>query len=201
MARLDLLILRREVARRALAITLDAARNACNAILRQARRRDFVRQSKAEQAGTATPCGAPRSTERKARATEFKQVFAAFGVIQKFARECRDNCANKRGGTHYDDGGVCPYYRQLYFDLDVKLDLCTTDPFFAAIGEAGPPPMRFRARNFSRLDFIGSRRSRRALSTPSCRRSQVGDAHGFSCPLHAMNVTALPMTKCAGACR
>jgi hypothetical protein len=160
-----------------------------------------MRRSKAEQAGTATPCGAPRSTERKARATAFKQVFAAFGVTSRSSPgNAATTAANKRGDTHYDDGGVCPYYRQRYFDLDVKLDLCTTGPLFAAIGEAGAPPIRFPARNFSRLDFIGSRRSRRAVSTPSCRRSQVGDAHGFSGPLHAMNITASPMTKCAGAC-
>jgi hypothetical protein len=67
--------------------------------------------------------------------------------------------ANKRDDTDYDDDRVTPYYRQLYFDHDLKLDPCTTGPAFAAIGEAVATSMRFSARNFSTLDFIGSRRS------------------------------------------
>jgi putative transposase len=38
----------------------------------------------------------PRSPARKARATEFKRLFEAFGFtghsLQKFAQACRDNC-------------------------------------------------------------------------------------------------------------
>jgi len=41
----------------------------------------------------------------------------------------------KRGNSYYDDGGISPYYRQLYFDKYVKLDPCTTGQFFAEIGE------------------------------------------------------------------
>jgi DNA-binding CsgD family transcriptional regulator/PAS domain-containing protein len=41
----------------------------------------------------------------------------------------------KRGNSYFDDGGISPYYRQLYFDKYVKLDPCTTGQFFAEIGE------------------------------------------------------------------
>jgi putative transposase len=60
------------------------------------RRLDLMRESKAYQAARRMPRGAPRCAERKARATEFKRLFEAFGVsghnLQKFAKECRDNC-------------------------------------------------------------------------------------------------------------
>ncbi|MGB8628237.1 MAG: LuxR family transcriptional regulator, partial [Xanthobacteraceae bacterium] len=41
----------------------------------------------------------------------------------------------KRGDSYYDDSGISPYYRQLYFDKYVKMDPCTTGQFFAEIGE------------------------------------------------------------------
>ena len=41
----------------------------------------------------------------------------------------------KSGDSHYDDGGLDPHYRQLYFDKYIKLDPCTTGQFFAEIGE------------------------------------------------------------------
>jgi len=41
----------------------------------------------------------------------------------------------KRGDSYYDDSGISPHYRQLYFDKYVKLDPCTTGQFFAEIGE------------------------------------------------------------------
>jgi putative transposase len=79
------------------AIVLDAARNVGNAILGEGLRRlDRMRQSKAYQAARKMPHGAPRSAERKARATEFKRLFEAFGVtphsLQKLAQACRDGC-------------------------------------------------------------------------------------------------------------
>jgi hypothetical protein len=60
---------------------------------------------------------------------------------------------------------VTPYYRQLYFDLDVKLDPCTTGPFFAAIGEAVTTADAIPCEEFLQTRIIGSRRSRRAVST------------------------------------
>ncbi|MGB8631333.1 MAG: LuxR family transcriptional regulator, partial [Xanthobacteraceae bacterium] len=45
------------------------------------------------------------------------------------------DAVTKRGDSYYDDGGISPYYRQLYFDKYVKLDPCTTGQFFAEIGQ------------------------------------------------------------------
>ena len=79
------------------AIILDGARNIGNAVIGEGLRRlDRMRQSQAYQAAREMPRGVPRSPERKARATEFKRLFEAFGVmpgpLQKFAQTCRDNC-------------------------------------------------------------------------------------------------------------
>jgi DNA-binding CsgD family transcriptional regulator len=41
----------------------------------------------------------------------------------------------KTGGRSYDDYGISPDYRHLYFDKYIKLDPCTTGQFFAEIGE------------------------------------------------------------------
>jgi DNA-binding CsgD family transcriptional regulator len=45
------------------------------------------------------------------------------------------DAVTKRGDSYYDDGGIDPHYRQLYFEKYVKLDPCTTGQFFAQIGE------------------------------------------------------------------
>ncbi|MBX9840286.1 MAG: helix-turn-helix transcriptional regulator [Xanthobacteraceae bacterium] len=41
----------------------------------------------------------------------------------------------KTGVVYYDDGGIDPHYRQLYFEHYVKLDPSTTAQFFAEIGQ------------------------------------------------------------------
>jgi putative transposase len=75
---------------RACAIMPDAARNIANAVLGEGLRRlDLVRESKADQAAGKMSRGEPRSRARKARATEFKRLFEAFGFtghLQKFAQ-------------------------------------------------------------------------------------------------------------------
>ena len=43
------------------------------------------------------------------------------------------DAAKKNGGVYYEDGGIDPHFRQLYFDKYVKLDPTTTYYFFAAI--------------------------------------------------------------------
>jgi DNA-binding CsgD family transcriptional regulator/PAS domain-containing protein len=45
------------------------------------------------------------------------------------------DAVTKRGDTYYDDDGLKPYYRRLYFDKYIKMDPCTTGQFFADIGE------------------------------------------------------------------
>jgi|HubBroStandDraft_6_1064221.scaffolds.fasta_scaffold105103_2 DNA-binding CsgD family transcriptional regulator len=45
------------------------------------------------------------------------------------------DAATKRGDTYYDDDGINPHYRRLYFDKYIKMDPCTTGQFFADIGE------------------------------------------------------------------
>jgi DNA-binding CsgD family transcriptional regulator len=45
------------------------------------------------------------------------------------------DAVTKRGDTYYDDDGLKPYYRRLYFDKYIKMDPCTTGQFFAEIGE------------------------------------------------------------------
>ena len=45
------------------------------------------------------------------------------------------DASSKRGGVYHDDGGIDPYYRQLYFDKYVKLDPTTTGHFFAELGQ------------------------------------------------------------------
>jgi hypothetical protein len=76
---------------------LDAARNIANAVLGEGLRRlDLMREAQAYQAARKMSRGEPRSRARKARATEFKRLFEAFGFtghgLQKFAQACRDNC-------------------------------------------------------------------------------------------------------------
>jgi hypothetical protein len=74
-------------------------------------------------------------------------------------------------------------------------------PFFAAIGEA------VASHAIPSAEFLQTRFYwEQAVAAGRCPRRhvaarQVGDAHGLSGPLHALNVTALPMTKCTGACR
>jgi hypothetical protein len=46
----------------------------------------------------------------------------------------KDACS-KSGSVHYDDGGIDPYYTQLYFEKYVKLDPMTTGHYFAEVGE------------------------------------------------------------------
>jgi DNA-binding CsgD family transcriptional regulator len=41
----------------------------------------------------------------------------------------------KRGDSFYDDGGVAPQFRQLYFEKYIKFDPCTTGQFFSEIGQ------------------------------------------------------------------
>jgi DNA-binding CsgD family transcriptional regulator/PAS domain-containing protein len=45
------------------------------------------------------------------------------------------DAVTKRGDAYYDDGGLNPHYRRLYFDKYIKMDPCTTGQFFAEIGE------------------------------------------------------------------
>src|SRR5262245_62069470 len=45
------------------------------------------------------------------------------------------DAAHKSGAVHYDDGGIDPQYRELYFDEYIKLDPTTTGFFLAPIGE------------------------------------------------------------------
>jgi putative transposase len=76
---------------------LDAARNIANAVLGEGLRRlDLMRESKAYQAARKMSRGEPRSPARKARASEFKRLFEAFGFTgmasRSSLRACRDNC-------------------------------------------------------------------------------------------------------------
>src|SRR5262245_16188986 len=43
------------------------------------------------------------------------------------------DAVDKSGGVYYDDGGIAPYYRQLYFEKYAKLDPCTTGHYLAPI--------------------------------------------------------------------
>lgn len=45
------------------------------------------------------------------------------------------DATRKSGNVYYDDGGIGPYYTQLYFDKYVKLDPSTTGHFFAEIDQ------------------------------------------------------------------
>jgi DNA-binding CsgD family transcriptional regulator len=45
------------------------------------------------------------------------------------------DAVTKCGDAYYDDGGLNPHYRRLYFDKYIKMDPCTTGQFFAEIGE------------------------------------------------------------------
>jgi hypothetical protein len=62
---------------------------------RKCRARRMAAPSRSEAARKMSR-GEPRSPARKARATEFKRLFEAFGFtghrLQKFAQACRDNC-------------------------------------------------------------------------------------------------------------
>ena len=55
---------------------------------------------------------------------------------------CKD-ATRKSLNVYYDDGGLDPHYKQLYFDKYVKLDPFTTGHVFAEIERAdqhGRPP-------------------------------------------------------------
>src|ERR1700752_2414759 len=43
------------------------------------------------------------------------------------------DAASKDGGCHYDDGGIPPYYRRLYFEKYAKLDPTTPGHYLAPI--------------------------------------------------------------------
>lgn len=43
------------------------------------------------------------------------------------------DAAARSAGVYYDDGGIDPYYRQLYFDKYIKLDPATSGHFFAEL--------------------------------------------------------------------
>ena len=45
------------------------------------------------------------------------------------------DAASKRGAVYFDDGGVPPHYRQLYFDKYIQLDPSTTAQYLMKIGE------------------------------------------------------------------
>jgi DNA-binding CsgD family transcriptional regulator len=45
------------------------------------------------------------------------------------------DASSNSGNVYYDDGGIDPYYVQLYFRKYIKLDPCTVGHFFAQIGE------------------------------------------------------------------
>ena len=45
------------------------------------------------------------------------------------------DAASKHGTVYFDDGGVTPHYRQLYFDKYIKLDPSTTAQYLAKVGE------------------------------------------------------------------
>ena len=45
------------------------------------------------------------------------------------------DASTRTGGVYYDDGGIDPYYVQLYFEKYIKLDPSTSAHFFAEIGE------------------------------------------------------------------
>ncbi len=45
------------------------------------------------------------------------------------------DATSKRGAVYFDDGGVTPHYRQLYFDKYIQLDPSTTAQYLAKVGE------------------------------------------------------------------
>jgi hypothetical protein len=88
---------------RACAIMLDAARNIGNAVLGEGLRRlDLMRESKAYQPARKMSRGEPRSPARKARATEFKRLFEAFGSTGHglLARYVQDGCLDTIQAAH-----------------------------------------------------------------------------------------------------
>jgi DNA-binding CsgD family transcriptional regulator len=63
--------------------------------------------------------------------TDKLRAFIVGSAASLYAKDA----ASKRGGVLYEDGGIDPYYRALYFDQYIKLDPSTVSMFFAKVGE------------------------------------------------------------------
>lgn len=66
-------------------------------------------------------------TEVLGKVRQFVGGFAA----ALFSKDATQN----RGGVYFDDGGIDPHFRELYFDRYVELDPTTSGQYFAEIGE------------------------------------------------------------------
>jgi hypothetical protein len=75
----------------------------------------------------------------------------------------------KRGDSFYDDGGVAPEFRQLYFEKYIKLDPCTTGQFSPKSGSHSQPAISFHTTSFSKRAFIRNGHDHRVWLTLLCQ--------------------------------